>query len=420
VSRGEKQAERYIFLDDKNVDTRQFEIRDKIAEEYYLYQFYSKNREYVLLTKDDFEDGDYVIEGTVINCPDANSIGENFKIATELPILLSVEAKSKIVPIANKEEFASYLNQQAFDYSGFEEFVFYHSEKKSIFRFPRIVENLILIFLVSGKEDGYPLHLLIWGPPHMGKSALLECIKEKFDEYQEIVDSGGSTLKALIPSFKGSLVAPGALVRARKICLIDEFIRTGSDTENRDDMLGALNTLLEHKRREFGSGNCKSNFRMSARCLFVTNPTHSYETVHKLFHNINSPFLSRLYLFPIYGDTLKEIRVKIETEDVTHVLNSTMTKDQFMTIIEYLQSIQSTFDREKVKQIYAQYKQIIPHEFLDVFSRYIHHCYCLMDGIVKLRCLKEGLLEFEAIPEDYDLLDNILRQTVNGWLDFDS
>lgn len=410
---------RFSFLDEAKPDSRSYELVDKISGVYYLYNFYSDGKQLTLLAEENLDAGEYRVDGTLINCPDSSSIGESFKVPVELPIVISLKNTNKVCRFKTVDEFKLFLISIKFDWNVFSDYLFYNSEKEAVFHFPDNLELLSTAFIFSRKYDGYPLHLLVWGPPHIGKSLLLECLDSKFKETVGIIDGGGSTLKGLVPSFKGTTTEPGALAKASHVCLVDEFlrimIRTGSDTESRDDLLAALNTLLEHKPRRFTSGNCGANFKMGARALFVTNPLHMYNTIDRLFERISSPFISRLFLYPIYGETLTRLRRNIEDETTVRYVCPEFVREDFLSIVEYLQSVQSEYDDARLRVIYAAYGNKMSDKFKEVYSRYIHHCRCLLDGIVKTRCLRTRDFSFKAIDEDYRQLNDLLAEAVFGW-----
>jgi hypothetical protein len=48
-------------------------------------------------------------------------------------------------------------------------------------------------------------------------------------------------------------------------------------------------------------------------------------------------------------------------------------------------------------------------------ARYLHHIECLMDGIIKTRCLITRDKSFSATKEDYSSLQKIWRIIIQGW-----
>jgi len=117
----------------------------------------------------------------------------------------------------------------------------------------------------------YPMHLMVLGPAASGKSALLNSLHSHSKENKEIFAGATSTLKSLVPSFKNNPAQLGYLAESNRFALCDEFLRclinsrTTQDGANREESVGIMNDLLEHQKREVGSGVSRANVNMRAR-----------------------------------------------------------------------------------------------------------------------------------------------------------
>jgi len=418
------QPRNVFFFDDEKIDSRRYEVLAKAALDINLYSFFSGSSEYVLATPENLKLDRYMVSGAMVKCPDSRALGETWRLDTELRMIFPNKIEEKVVQFKDIADFEDYLITKSYRWEDFRDFFWYYHEKNrpeldGVYRFPQLMEQLILAFTLSGKHKGYPLHLLLWGNPAVGKSQILKCLNHKFGETVAISNGAGSTLKSLIPSFKGTIPQPGNLATANRMCIMDEFLhiptRTGITDLSRDDLWAGLNILLEHSESEFRSGNCAGTYRMTARCLFATNPTSIYGSISQLFRTNNAPFFSRMLVFPIFGETEKEMRLHITTKNAVLKREPRFDPDVFLSIVDYLQSFNSEFDEEKVNVIFSETKDVLPDTF-EGYTRYLHHAKCLMDGITKTRCLAEGDMSFVASHEDYKVLNTLWQEMVNGWV----
>jgi ABC-type cobalamin/Fe3+-siderophores transport system ATPase subunit len=296
--------------------------------------------------------------------------------------------------------------------------LFTHHNKEASYRHPPLFETLISSFLLSAPLD-YNLHLLIVGIAGTGKSTMERCIWHKFEENQHIVKCGQSTIKALVPSFKTSPPSCGSLLNADRIAVTDEFLRIllSVKENDREHQLGRLNELLDNERGTFGSGNGSITSRMSAKLLAVSNPIWYCNTMERLVEKTDEAFLSRFLIWFQSKEHAKMVFTKEGKQSPAEIIS----KDLFLGVFDYCQTFSSSYDEEKIKAILSIYETRINEDTnapktYDVFrARHIHHACCLIDGIIKTRCLTTQRTKFSAIDEDYALLDQLLSEMVKQW-----
>ncbi|MAH50589.1 hypothetical protein CMI37_32515 [Candidatus Pacearchaeota archaeon] len=389
---------------------RRHKILTTFDYDFYIYKMISEEREYLLFSIEPLDLIEYTIEGMEIEIGDMADIGNYTRINLQLPIIFVNNAKErvmkftntkdlfKILPKFNEEELLSYI------FSGPDGTYFPH---------PKYFERLIISFLFSTKYDSspYPMHLLIIGPQGSGKSKVMECLHWKFDENNEITDGSCSTMKSLIPSFRSTTsIQTGDLIKSNRICCVDEFLRilVRIPVEEREPQLAALNPLLEHKIRNFGSGNYSFKGKMTAKLITASNPVYGTSDMTRLTNKIDKSFLSRLIVFYQNRKHFNFVAEKDETELEKTTLN--LDRDLFISIYDYMNNFKSKFDKEEVNSIFDEGlfklgEDMEENPFVDIRSiylaRYKHHLFCLIDGLVKLRCLCEKDESFEANEQDY-------------------
>lgn len=409
------------FFNEK-IDKRH-KIIDSFDSEFYIYKMISEETEYLLFSIDALELEEYEIKGMKIEIGDMADIGNYTKINLQIPIIFVNTAKTRIIQFTDHKHFFNSIPKFTED-----EFISYilSSEDGSYFQHPRSFERLILSFLLSTKYDSspYPLHLLIIGQAGSGKSKVLECLHWKFQENNEITDGSCSTIKSLIPSFRSTTnIQTGDLIKSNRLCCVDEFLRilVRIPPEEREPQLAALNPLLEHKVRNFGSGNYSFKGKMTAKLITASNPVYGTSDMIRLANKIDKSFLSRLlvyyqskehfdYIADKDEDDLKKASFKIET-------------DLFLAMYDYLNSFKAKFDKERITKLFKTSLISFGDDtedniFRDVRSiymaRYKHHLYTICDGIVKLRCLVERDSSFTATEEDYKNIETIYNIIINN------
>ncbi len=259
-----------IFFIDSKRDKRRYNQEEIIEKKLWVYQFESNQREYIVLSEEKQLLVNCVLQGTLIKLEDELKIGESKTLNKTISLILLHSVTTTKPIFKSHKEMIDRMVKIKLNHKKYFNWLF--SKEGITYDHPDYFQYLVSAFLLSAKE-GFPLHLMILAKPGTGKSTIEECIHEKYDESKEIVEGSGSTIKALIPSFKSFPVDVGALLKANRICIVDEFFKILLRThhEDREQQLGSLNPLLEHKDRLFSSGNGEIKGHATARCLFVGN-----------------------------------------------------------------------------------------------------------------------------------------------------
>lgn len=366
----------------------------------------------------------YILEGTLFLINDFPDIGYKTQTRVKMPVLFL--HKDGIHPIISKykthNELFKSIKKYKLTKERLWEHLFYHQGQNYSFMHPDYFMEIISAFLFSAKYEGYPLHLLVICHAGVGKSTFEECLHDKLEDYQAIVEGSGSTIKKLVPSFKSTTPTQGALMTSSRLSVVDEFLRIlmRVPAEDRQNQLSMLNPLLEHKSREFGSGNCTIQGSMTAKMLGVSNPLYGSHSMTGICEYIDRSFLSRIFIWYMDNDHIKGIQDRI-----TRKINKFQVKRaDFLAIFDYFQTFQANFDENRVKIMVNEKRELVLSKnpdldltnVLEVYNaRYLHHACCLLDGIIKTRCLCENDMTFKAIEKDYYILNNILYIMLINW-----
>jgi len=407
---------------------KEFKIVDSITHKFYIYRMVVKENNdletYILLSEKELNLEEYLIEGMLIDLDDFSEVTKFAKIMKKSHVVFvnNTEPAKKIYK--SKEEFFEEVKKLNLTEDKLFEYLFSiknNQGKRLYFQHPRFFERLIGAFNFSTKIDSspYPLHLIIIGKQGGGKSKIMEALDNKMNENIPIVEGSGSTMKSLIPSFRGDMTRPGAMIESNRMCFIDEFFRIlmRVDKDDRENTLTHMNPLLEHKNRRFGSGNNFLDGNMSSKLFSVTNPVFGTSTMDSLSHKLDNSFLSRIMIWYQDEEHYKEITSKTE-KDIKEV-PELMDKNMWLSIYDYLNSFKSNYDFNKLFEIYEQGSDLIcnmSEQTKDIYySRYKHHLQCILDGLIKLRCLIELDSDFSAKQEDYDNAAEIWFRMLKNW-----
>ncbi len=414
-----------IMFFDEEMDRRgRYKIIDNYYEDFWIYKFRSKNKEYVLLVdKDeelDFED--YNIKGTLVNIQDFAEVGKYSKILTQTNLILLHSAKKRILQFKDSKEFMKRAEElKLHKENKLRHFMF--SKGKVYLTNPQQYEDLLMAVLFSCKKDDYPLHFMGVGLGGCGKTTVLEALHSKSGE-ENIFEGRTSTFKALIPSYKGTNVEIGHMFMSKMWCWVDEFlgiIQRLKHTDERDSQLTYLNDVLEHKRRLRGSGNCKFDGQMSSKFISFTNPIWSCQDMKEMVHKFEESLttLSRIMILWYPQEHISFVIDQKKNKKKTEVIPT--SKNDFLGILTYLYDVECSFEDKKIRKIYDKITGYLKAReeyslLLNMFEqRYYHHMECLIDGIIKTRCVQELDQSFKAKPEDYVKLEELMKYLLSSW-----
>lgn len=419
-----------IFFLDEDIDRRKLNnITDSYDVEFWFYKFKSENQEYVLLVnknmKLDFEE--YNIEGTLINLPDYADVGKYSKILLQRPLILLHNAKKRIPKFKDNKEFFDKIKELELNKeNNFRHFIFggrnENDGKYYYYSNPKEYEDLITTVLLSCIKDGYPLHMLGIGEGGCGKSTTLETLHSKTGE-RSIFEGSTSTFKLLIPSYRTSIVNIGFMFESNRFCFTDEFLRVlmRVDKDDRTMQLTYLNDILEHKKRIRGSGNSSFEGKMSSKFIGVTNPafgTRNMVSLVKKFEESITTF-SRMLIFYYNQDHVKFVNT--QKKEKTKIRIKPIDRNDFLGIYDYMYNLECDLDDSKINEVFDRIRGYLTSReeysrVLEMFdARYTHHVECLLDGIVKARCILELDESFKAEGADYEKLEEMLKYVLRGW-----
>ncbi len=388
---------------------------------FFMYRFVTKNDEqYIVLSDSKLSLQPYIISGAEYDVHDSSLISESSKLAVKCKVLFLHTPKSKILKFGCQRQFFEFCDQIKLEKKSFLDYMVSHKHENEIVIFPHPKWFILFIcaFLFHAKKgatDKYPLHLLWISPRGCGKTTFLEAVMAKVNE--KIIDGSTSTIKFLIPSFKDkSTPEVGELARSVRVVVVDEFLRMifKTKSDERDIECARMNTLLEHKERTAGSGHGATVVKMTSRLVASTNPVAGTNGIYNLLQKLDDSFLSRMIIYYQLDDHIKFINdaKRIKTNSGSYWISS----EDFLSIMDYLQSFDAKYDWDKLIALFDRLCVPLSEQVRGLFeSRYLHHIECLLDGIIKTRCLFERDYAFSAQECDYEQLEDIMGKIVGSW-----
>lgn len=399
-------------------------------------------------------------QGMKILVNDSAELSRSMKLKSISNIFLVYDFEP-LVKIISKEQLIEYTKERKISLQDWDDFLAYHP-MGNYNRFPYHPTRLKSAWLLSGKADGYPLHLLIQGKPGTRKTfGWIESLAYKFDEDTKICEGANSRIKGLSPSFKEKPANPGFLANSNRIGFIDEeskMVEREMKTHEGgvDNVLGEINFLLEHKKRTVTSGNDNScEVKATAKFLFLSNPIGKKETIHQHIGLIDPTTMSRRLNwvqdyeetnFVMKPESIEKIPptptlISISPPKISRDLPPTpqhiykslslggsgnegpcwtkiRTREEFLTLFDSCFNFCSEIEDLKVQEIVS--KTLLyakePMKSSVWKPRCLHHTKLLIDGLCKERCLfKDYDPSFTAKEEDYRLAEQLLMRMVKSW-----
>ena len=444
----EEQVIQYKFLGDlydKRYDGRELEI---LALDFWLYRIISEQgREYYILTSDKLPNEVCEFKGMLIELDDFAEFSRSMKIKSLANVFIAKDFIPS-VRIISKEELVESTKERQITEQDWLDFLAYHP-LGNINRFPKQVELLRSAFVLSGKNQGYPLHLGVMGIAGTKKTmGHLDTIGYKFSEQPNICEGANSRIKGLSPSFKERPADIGFLAKCERLGLIDEIGKMVEFEMNKhqssiSNVLGELNFLLEHKMRSVSSGNANEcQVQASAKFMFVTNPTGKKKDIYSHVGAIDPTTMSRILW---WVQDCSEVEFVMSSNAIspytstrvldTNTLNTTLEnrfskgmlekvwgenrdRSYFLTLFDSCYSFLCDIDDLRVQKIADVTVSIAKEPMKSSVwrPRALHHIKLVIDGLCKHRCLfKDYDSSFKANEQDYDLAEAILVNMVQTW-----
>lgn len=428
---------KYKFFDE-SIDKRyDGYIDDVLSFDFWVYRVVFNGKEYYLFSEKKLGNELYNFVGMEIKMSGFSDISKTFKCRSLSNVFIvgGVEPSVKIMSKRELIELTKHLKKKyKFGGKEFREFVFTH-EDGNIYDHTDNYAYIRISQLLSGKYEGYPLHVMEMGPGGTGKTIEQECHSFKFGE--SILEAANSTPKALVPSFKEKPANPGFILKSVRVALVDELMKMIDNVSAQSqynelikNYLNQLNFILEHKERTIGSGNDNTlTTKATAKVLFSTNPLQNKSNFEGHIGLIDSTTLSRILV--ICQDKneqnlihKQEYKKNNNTYAILHIKEKGIIYYRgviiniYLTLYDSCYNFNTYYKKEKIKKIFEDSKDKIKSPILrDLWvKRGLHHTTLLLDGITKYRCLFFDYDDsFKAKEEDYKKLEQLLEYIINSW-----
>ena len=433
-----EQIQKYLMIGEK-LDGRSAGIcTETYSEDMNIYQLVSEdNKKYIVFCKEDLPNCSCELEGMIMEMEDNADITKNLKLPSITRGFL-MKSFDPSVKILTREQIIDFTKTRGINLERWDNFLGYH-ELGSINRFSEEFTRLRSSWILSGKKDGSPMHIIVYGIPGSKKSGLLEGISYKFSDNNIILEGGNSTIKMLKPAFKEKPATLGHYANAERVALVDEVGKMAENELNKhqssiQNIFGDCNFLFDHKKRIVGSGNNNDcSVEATFKGLEATNPISNMPTIAHHVGTIDGTNMSRkinwvqdeeeteflfseeailrlppthntIYKQFLEGD-IKNIKNNIDIVDCVGGIFS--SRDEFLTLFDTSNSFECELDNDKIQSIYNSILQLArePMKTTVWQPRGLRHTFLLIDGLVKERCLFK----------DYDMAERILVRMVKGW-----
>ena len=390
-----------------------------------------------------------------IDLSDTSELSNTLKVGSLAHIFIAKEADAA-VKILSKKDLVKFVKDQKLDLEKWLAHISHHP-LGSINRFPVDIEILRSAFLLSGKEAGWPLHLVILGPHGTRKTmGYAETIYSRFDEEIIMASATSYNLKGLIPSYKKSPPDPGYLLKSHRIAIVDELGKLVEKEANRHDrtatnVMGEFNDILEHKQRSGGSGNDFIDINPTAKALFIMNPVQGKETIYQHVGIIDPTTMSRLLwwvqdpdeqdfvlgkegilrnppdTFPSPKETkenppytfvsLYNKNIKIKSIVLKKCRGCVTSPEKYLTTYDSCNSFTCDMPDSRVEELAKMVTNLAKEPMKSIWKpRSYHITKLLIDGICKTRCLFDDHDPTFTVKDiDYDWAERLLIRMVNGW-----
>ncbi len=438
----------YKFLDDpynRRDDGYEIEV---LEDNFWVYDVVDNGIRHIVLTKKKLDNHEiHAFYGTSIKINHPKEFDKNLSCRGSSLFFICNKFESTIKPI-KKEELIHYVKKFIEDddipmneYKALmKDYIFIH-EDGFVYNQPENYGKLRHSVNLSGKKDGYPLHLFVWGEMGIGKTQELECSDNIFQE--TILEAANSTPKSLIPSFSEKIPNPGFILSCNRVAHIDELMKMVDNALNNTrgsndvkNQFANLNFILEHRKRRANSGNGQLFCIPTSQVFSGMNPSQKSSYIHEELSILDASTISRVipyvkgesYVKFIEENELKKcanthpLYCRKEEENKKNItynlpLFAQRLRAFYVTIFDSCKVFSSNLNEGRVKILHQTLINLARNPMKTLWKRRgYHHTYLILDGLVKYRCLFEDLDDsFEAKDIDYDTAEKILVEMVTNW-----
>lgn len=396
---------------------KKFRLLEDLTIGFYIYSFISRGEQYLLLSQEDLHTGNCTVEGMIIDAKLDLAVLDEFKLSSKIPLYFPSSIHHKPRQFDKWEDFINHLKQSNGNYEKLMDYIGYHQTDNKIYRQHPLAELFDMAWLLSTPIDGYSPGRIRIGEPSTGKTKWVHAIHQKYNENQPIVDGSSSTIKGLVPSFKSSPPSTGAFLNSCRLVVVDEFFRmltNSPDEEARRQILGKLNSLLDRVDICFTSGSGFVRGKMSGKFYATTNPVYGTHSLPKLLYWLDQAFLSRCIPEYLSSDIVEWVK---SHNHERRGKPEWMPSYEWGEVVDCAEANQSMFDENIVRVLVRRMGDTTQEDLIRSFlrMRMDHHACCLLDGIVKVRCLKELSSVLVAGEADYRSLVCLLGYLGDNW-----
>jgi len=441
------------FLDEHYDKRYDGNLQWEMKSDFWIYRINYNNRDYYIFSKHQLEMKNYEMTGMVVELNDKTEMTNNLKLKSISKVFFLKDFEPT-VKVLDKESLIELTKDLEITPDVWFNLVNAHP-LNTINNFPESTNLIRTAQMLSGKMDGWPMHLAVMGKPGTRKSfGYIETTAFKFDEAMEIVEGANSRIKCLSPSFKEKPANIGYLAKSERMGFIDELGKMVEFEINKHqsaitNVLGELNFLLDWKKRTVGSGNDNDCVvQANAKFLFASNGVKGKDYLGNHVGLIDPTTMSRIVWWiqdeeeinlvlsekgitrvpPTPTQALDNIKIKrvknfglskgglgyVWGENFTH---KTISRDHFLTIFDSCNSFLCQVDLIEVQKLVRETTLMAKDPMKSVWKpRAEHHIYLLIDGLCKFRCLFEDYdHSFTPNKKDYERAEALLIKMVKAW-----